>query len=152
MTRDTRGSLMRRIARPSTASFTEASIDIVRLCHAATLASTRAARHAHLVLARVAIRDVATSKGGYSAFVAGTFLFGWLVGFAIVLKLWLLAEAPRWMILSGVGYVTLMLPPAITGFALAWCAGRMSARGWGPASLGLAGAGVVGLVTGLLVL
>ena len=78
------------------------------------------------MLARVAIRDVATSKGGYSAFVAGTFLFGWLVGFAIVLKLWLLAEAPRWMILSGVGYVTLMLPPAITGFALAWCAGRMA--------------------------
>jgi len=131
---------------------TEASIDIVRLCHAGTLASTRGARHAHLVLARVAIGDVATSKGGSSAFVAGTFLFGWLVGFATVLKLWHLAQAPRWMILSGVGYVTLMLPPALTGVALAWCAGRMSARGWGPASLALAAAGVVGLVTGLLVL
>ncbi len=106
----------------------------------------------HLVLARVAIRDVATSKVGSSAFVAGTFLFGWLVGFAIVLKLWHLAHAPRWMILSGVGYVTLMLPPALTGVALAWFAGRMSARGWGAASLALAGAGVVGLVTGLLVL
>ena len=104
------------------------------------------------MLARVAIRDVATPKGGYSAFVAGTFLFGWLVGFAIVLKLWLLAEAPRWMILSGVGYVTLMLPPTIVGFALAWTTGRLAARGWGPASLALAGAGVVGLVAGLLVI
>jgi hypothetical protein len=44
-----------------------------------------------------------------------------------------------------------MLPPAIAGFALAWCAGRLAARGWGRPSLGLAGAGVVGLVVGLLV-
>ena len=54
--------------------------------------------------------------------------------------------------MSGVGYVTLMLPPTIIGFTLAWCTGRLAARGWGPASLGLAGAGVVGLVAGLLVL
>ena len=56
------------------------------------------------------------------------------------------------MILSGVGYVTLMLPPTISGFTLAWCAGRLAARGWGPASLGLAGAGLLGLVAGLLVI
>ena len=68
----------------------------------------------------------------------------------VVFKLWHLAHAPRWMLLSGVGYVTLMLPPAITGFALAWGAGRLAARGWGPASLALAGAGVLGLVVGLL--
>jgi hypothetical protein len=79
-------------------------------------------------------------------------LAGWLLGLAVVLKLWHLAEAPRWMVLSGVGYVTLMLPPAITGFTLAWCAGRLSARGWGPAPLALAGAGVAGLVAGLLVI
>jgi len=101
----------------------------------------------HPVLARAATRTPS-----FFAIIAGTFLFGWLLGLAIVFKVWHLAHAPRWMIVSGVGYVTLMLPPAITGFALAWCAGRMSARGWGPASLGLAGAGVVGLVTGLLVL
>jgi len=99
------------------------------------------------VLARVAIRHFGTP-----AFVAGTFLFGWLLGLASVLKLWHLAQAPRWMILSGVGYVTLMLPPALAGFALAWCAGRLSARGWGPASLSLGGVGVIGLVAGLLVL
>ena len=73
-------------------------------------------------------------------------------GVASVLKLWHLSHAPRWMILSGVGYVTLMLPPALTGFAFAWGAGRLAARGWGRASLALAGAGVTGLVAGLLVL
>jgi hypothetical protein len=99
------------------------------------------------VLARTVVR-----QSPFSAFVAGTFVFGWLLGVAVVLKLWNLAQAPRWMILSGVGYVTLMLPPAITGFGLAWCAGRLSARGWGPGALGLAGIGAAGLVAGLLVL
>jgi hypothetical protein len=90
-------------------------------------------------------------RSPFSTIVAGTFLSGWLLGLAVVLKLWHLAHAPRWMLVSGVGYVSLMLPPAIAGFALAWCAGRLAARGWGRPSLGLAGAGVVGLVVGLLV-
>jgi hypothetical protein len=75
-----------------------------------------------------------------------------MLGIVSVLKLWNLSHAPRWMILSGVGYVTLMLPPALTGFAFAWCARRLAARGWGRAPLTLAGAGVTGLVFGLLVL
>ena len=104
------------------------------------------------VLARAAIRQIGTPKGASSVFVAGTFLLGWLLGLASVLKLWHLSAAPRWMILSGVGYVTLMLPPTISGFTLAWCAGRLSARGWGPVALGAAGAGVAGLVAGFLVL
>jgi hypothetical protein len=104
------------------------------------------------VLAREAIRQIGTPKAMFSAFVAGTFLFGWALGFASVLKLWNMAHAPRWMVLSGVGYVTLMVPPALTGFALAWCAGRLSARGWGAPSLALAALGVSGLVAGLLVL
>jgi len=110
-----------------------------------------------LVLARVGDPPGTTSHTivrsfPFPAFVAGTFLFGWVAGLAIVLKLWHLAHAPRWFVISGVGYVTLMLPPTIAGFALAWCAGRLAARGWGPASLGLAGAGIAGLVAGLLVL
>ena len=100
-----------------------------------------------LVLARVGVR-----QSPFAAFVAGTFLFGWLVGLAIVFKLWHVAHAPRWMVVSGFGYVTLMLPPTLTGFVLAWCTGRLAARGWGPASLSLAGVGVAGLVAGLLVL
>ena len=99
------------------------------------------------MLAREVVR-----RSPFCTFIAGTFLFGWLLGLAIVLKLWHLSHAPRWMVVSGVGYVSLMLPPAITGFALAWCAGRLAARGWGRPSLGLAGAGVVGLVAGFLVL
>jgi hypothetical protein len=104
------------------------------------------------VLAPAAIRQITTPKGAFSAFVAGTFLFGWVLGLAIVLQLWHLSNAPRWMILSGVGYVTMMLPPTLIGFAIAWCGVRLSARGWGLASLALAGAGVIGLVAGLLVL
>lgn len=103
------------------------------------------------VLARAAIQETRTSRGAFSSFIAATFLLGWLLGLVSVLKLWHLSEAPRWMIVSGVGYVTLMLPPALAGFALAWCAGRLSARGWGAPSLALAGAGVIGLVAGLLV-
>jgi hypothetical protein len=99
------------------------------------------------VLARATRRNPS-----FIALIAGTFLFGWLLGVAIVFKLWHLAHAPRWMIMSGFGYVTLMLPPTISGFALAWVSGRLAARGWGPASLGLAGAGVAGLVAGLLVI
>jgi hypothetical protein len=99
------------------------------------------------VLARVGVR-----QSPFAVFVAGTFLFGWLLGLAIVFKLWHVAHAPRWMFVSGFGYVTLMLPPTLTGFVLAWCTGRLAARGWGPASLSLAGAGVAGLVAGLLVL
>jgi len=91
-------------------------------------------------------------RSPFPTFVAATFLSGWLLGLAVVLKLWHLAHAPRWMVVSGVGYVTLMLPPAIAGFALAWCAGRLAGRGWGRPSLGLAGMGVVGLVAGFLAL
>ena len=75
-----------------------------------------------------------------------------LRGLAIVFKLWHVAHAPRWMMFSGAGYVSLMLPPAVTGFAVAWGMVRLATRGWGRASLGLAGAGAVGLVAGLLVL
>jgi hypothetical protein len=91
-------------------------------------------------------------RSPFFALVAGTFLFGWLLGIAVVFKLWHLSHAPRWMLMSGAGYVTLMLPPIIAGFALAWGAGRLAARGWGSASLALAGAGVAGLVAGVLVL
>ena len=100
-----------------------------------------------VVLARAGVRSFPVS-----AFVAGTFMFGWLLGLAMVLKLWHLAHAPRWFVVSGIGYVTLMLPPTIVGFGLAWCTGKLAARGWGPLSLVLAGAGVAGLVAGLLVL
>jgi hypothetical protein len=99
------------------------------------------------VLARAVV-----GRSPFATYVAGTFLFGWLLGLAIVLKLWHLAHAPRWMVVSGVGYVSLMLPPTMAGFTLAWCAGRLAARGWGRPSLGLAGAGVIGLVAGLLAL
>jgi hypothetical protein len=106
------------------------------------------------VLARAAIRPSTREpwRGWFSTFVAGTFLFGWVLGLVSVLKLWNLSHAPRWMIVSGVGYVTLMVPPALIGFVFAWFAGRLAARGWGRASLALAGAGVTGLVAGLLVL
>jgi hypothetical protein len=88
----------------------------------------------------------------FLAFVTGTFLFGWLVGFVAVLKLWHLLHAPRWMMVSGVGYVTFMLFPAVTGFLVAWLCGRLVSRGWGGAPLRMLAVGVCGLMAGLLVL
>lgn len=137
---------MSRIARPTTTSLTAPSIDIIRLCHAPTLASTRRSRHAPSVLA------AERKASPFLLFVATTFLFGWLVGLAIVLKIWDLANAPRWMLFSGAGYVSLMLGPTMVGFGFARALGPLTARGWSGASLGLLCAGVVGLVAGLLAL
>jgi hypothetical protein len=88
----------------------------------------------------------------FATFVAGTFLFGWLAGLAIVLKLWQLADVPRWMIFSGTGYVSLMLVPALLGFAFARGMGRLAGRGFGGGPLGLLGLGVLGLVAGICAL
>jgi hypothetical protein len=84
--------------------------------------------------------------------VAGTFVFGWLVGLALVFRLWELAGAPRWMMFSGAGYVSLMLGPAVAGIMSSRAMGRLAGRGWGGASLGMLGAGLVGLVSGLYAL
>src|SRR5262245_12641815 len=89
----------------------------------------------------------------FLTFVTSTFMFGWVVGFAIVLKAWHLAHGPRWMLMmSGIGYVTFMLVPAATGFLIAWLARRLVTRGWGTASLRMLAAGVCGLVVGLFAL
>lgn len=85
----------------------------------------------------------------FAAFVAGTFVLGWALGLALILKLWFLAATPRWMIFSGVGYVSLILGPALLGFAFARAMGRLAGRGFGGAPLGLLGLGVVGLVAGV---
>jgi hypothetical protein len=88
----------------------------------------------------------------FGAYVTGTFLFGWLAGLAIVFKMFLLASVPRWMIFSGVGYVSLMLVPPLAGFAFARVMGRLLGRGYGGAPLGLLGLGLVGLVVGFCAL
>jgi hypothetical protein len=85
-------------------------------------------------------------------FVAMTFGFGWLVGLAIVFKLWLVADAPRWMIFSGIGYVSLMLAPPLLGFVCARTMGWLASRGFAGAPLGLVGLGVAGLVAGFCAL
>src|ERR1035438_5264274 len=51
MTREIRGSLMTRKARPTTTSLTASNIDIIGLCHAPPLASTRTRARAPPVLA-----------------------------------------------------------------------------------------------------
>ena len=88
----------------------------------------------------------------FVGFVTASFMFGWVVGLVLVLKAWNLAHAPRWMMLSGVGYVTFMLFPAVIGAGIAWLSGRLVARGWGGTSLRLLAVGVCGLVGGLCAL
>jgi hypothetical protein len=89
---------------------------------------------------------------GYLPFVISAFAFGWALGLAVVFKLWLLSHAPRWMIFSGMGYVSLMMAPSVGGFFFARWIGRLASRGWRGAPLGLVGLGVCGLVAGLLAL
>jgi hypothetical protein len=85
----------------------------------------------------------------FVGFVTGSFAFGWLLGLLAVLRIWHLAQAPRWMMFTGVGYVSLMLAPAIIGFGFTRGMGRLAARGWGSGSLVMFATGLGGLVAGL---
>ena len=86
------------------------------------------------------------------ALVVGTFFFGWLLGVAVVGKLWQLAHAPRWLVFSGMGSVTFLMTPIFSGALFSRAIGRLAARGWRGAPLGLIGLGTCGLVAGLLAL
>jgi hypothetical protein len=88
----------------------------------------------------------------YWVLVIGTFFFGWLLGVAVVGKLWQLAHAPRWLVLSGMGSVSFLMAPIISGAFFSRAIGHLASRGWRGAPLGLIGLGACGLVAGLLVL
>lgn len=87
---------------------------------------------------------------GFVAFVTATFLFGWLSGLLLVLKSWHLFHATRWLMISGAGYVTLMLIPIMCGFACARIAGHLARRGWSGMPLRVLALGVCGLVAGVM--
>jgi hypothetical protein len=82
--------------------------------------------------------------------VVGTFVLGWMLGVAIVFKLWQLAHAPQWMVFSGMGMVSFLMAPCFGGVLLCRSIGRLAARGWRGAPLGLVGLGACGLILGLL--
>jgi hypothetical protein len=88
----------------------------------------------------------------YLALVVGTFVFGWLMGVAVVFKLWHLAHAPRWLVFSGMGTVSFLMAPVISGVLFSRGIGRLASRGWRGAPLGLVGLGACGLIVGLLAL
>jgi hypothetical protein len=88
----------------------------------------------------------------YWVLVIGTFFIGWLLGVVMVGKLWQLAHAPRWLVLSGMGSVSFLMAPIISGALFSRAMGRLASRGWHGAPLGLIGLGACGLVAGLLVL
>jgi hypothetical protein len=92
-------------------------------------------------------RGVAVS---FVAFVAVTFLFGWLSGLLLVLKSWHLLPASRVLMISGAGYVTLMLIPIMCGFVCARIAGHLVRRGWSGLPLRMLALGVCGLVAGVM--
>lgn len=92
----------------------------------------------------------ATLVAGFVGFVAATFLFGWLSGLLLVLKSWHLFHATRWLMVSGAGYVTLMLIPIMSGFACARIAGHLVRRGWSGMPLRVLALGVCGLVAGVM--
>ncbi len=88
----------------------------------------------------------------YLVVVIGAFIVGWLLGVAVVFKLWQLGHAPRWMMLSGMGTVSFLMAPCLIGVLFTRGIGRLAARGWRGAPLGLIGLGACGLVAGLLAL
>jgi hypothetical protein len=134
---------------------TLSNIDIVRLCHAPSLASTQAARHARPVTSEPATGAEPALRARAQAHLArviGTFVLGWLLGVAVVFKLWQLAHAPRWLIFSGMGMVSFLMAPLLGGAFFSRAVGRLAARGWRGAPLGLVELGICGLVVGLLAL
>jgi len=84
--------------------------------------------------------------------VTAAFLLGWVAGVLTVWKSWELFHASRWIMVSGAGYVTLMLIPTMCGFACARVASRLASRGWGGAPLRALALGIGGLVAGLMAL
>ncbi len=82
--------------------------------------------------------------------MAATFLFGWLSGLLLVLKSWHLLHATRWLMVSGAGYVTLMLIPIMCGFVCARIAGHLTRRGWSGMPLRVLALGLCGLVAGVM--
>ena len=94
--------------------------------------------------------DTRTFTRNFLGLVTGTFGLGWAAGALLVLKSWHLFRAPRWMMVSGAGYITFMLVPIVFGFTLTWLCSRLISRGWGRVSLGFFGLGLFGLIVGLL--
>jgi hypothetical protein len=82
--------------------------------------------------------------------IAVAFLLGWTSGVLVVWKTWQLCHASRWIMVSGAGYVTLMLIPIMCGFVCARVAGHLASRGWSGAPLRTLALGVCGLVAGLM--
>jgi len=82
--------------------------------------------------------------------IATAFLVGWIAGVLVVWKSWQLFHASRWIMVSGAGYVTLMLIPIMCGFVCARVASRLASRGWSGAPLRVLALGVCGLVAGLM--
>jgi hypothetical protein len=82
--------------------------------------------------------------------IAVAFLLGWTSGLLVVWKSWQLCHASRWIMVSGAGYVTLMLIPIMCGFVCARVAGHLASRGWSGAPLRTLALGVCGLVAGLM--
>ena len=57
------------------------------------------------------------------------FVLGWGLGVAVVFKLWQLAHAPRWLMLSGMGMVSFLMAPLLGGAFFSRAVGRLAARG-----------------------
>ena len=94
-------------------------------------------------------KRVQMAMWSYWALVIGSFFFGWLLGVAVVFKLWQLAHAPRWLVLSGMGSVSFLTAPIISGALFSRAIGQLASRGW-RGGRWADWLGACGLVAGLL--
>ena len=87
----------------------------------------------------------------FPAFVAATFVHGWVLGLLTVLRGSRMVHSPGWLMMtSGWGYILVMLVPIGCGIVVVRLAARLAVRGWGSAGVGLALLGLAGAVGGLL--
>jgi hypothetical protein len=91
-------------------------------------------------------------RAALTSLIAAAFLLGWTSGVLVVWKSWQLLHASRWIMVSGAGYVTLMLIPIMCGFVCARVGGHLASRGWSGAPLRALALGICGLVAGLMAL
>ena len=82
--------------------------------------------------------------------VTASFVLGWLLGLAVVLKLWNAGRMPHAKLFGGAGYAAFMLLPVLSGILVTRASARLYGRGWGGAPLRFLGLGLGALLAGVL--
>lgn len=81
--------------------------------------------------------------------VASFFLFGWVLGLVTLLAIPHACHVPRWVLVSGWGYVLAMLGPVGVGTVVTLSIVALERRAWGAVGTGFVLLGLATCVAGL---